>query len=201
MQSLELEELYRSFTRQMHKIGKEEQELVFSSGSKHAKVMLIGEAPGKNEVLQKKPFVGKAGANLESFLEGISLKREELFVTNTVKFRPYRISPKGTIANRPPTRKEVEICADYLLREIDIVRPRLIVSLGNIALGAVGQDRSLLIGQVHGQMLSVSIKGIAYPLYPLYHPASILYNPKLKSTYLKDMEQLKHHIAALDSFS
>ena len=177
------------------------QELVFGDGKPDAGLMLVGEAPGRDEVAQKKPFVGKAGANLESFLEGISLKREELFVTNTVKFRPYRISPKGTIANRPPTRKEVELCKAYLLEEIDIVRPRLIVSLGNIALKAVGQDRNLLIGQVHGRILSVSIKGIAYPLYPLYHPASILYNPKLKSTYLKDMEQLKHHIAALDSFS
>lgn len=178
----------------MQKIGKEEEQLVFSSGNTGAKVMLVGEAPGKNEVLQKKPFVGKAGANLESFLASIALPREELLVTNTVKFRPYRVSPKGTIANRPPTSREVNLCLNCLLEEIAIVRPELIVTLGNIALKAVCQDKNLLVGQVHGEVLTTAVKGHIYRVCPLYHPASILYNPKLKEIYAQDMERLREYV-------
>ena len=92
--------------------------LVHGEGAPEARVMLVGEAPGEQETLQGRPFVGKAGKNLNEFLELAGLRREELYVTNAVKFRPTKLSAAGRIVNRPPTREEVQLFLPWLRREI-----------------------------------------------------------------------------------
>ena len=115
--------------------------LVFGAGlAKKPVLMLIGEAPGEQEALQGKPFVGKAGKNLEGFLEVLGLRRGEIYVTNTVKLRPTKISAAGRRVNRPPTREEKELFRPWLMKEIALVRPDALVTLGNVALQSFIRD-------------------------------------------------------------
>lgn len=165
------------------------QELVFGDGKPDAGLMLVGEAPGRDEVAQKKPFVGKAGKNLTGFLETLGLSREELYVTNVCKFRPTKISAKNTVSNRPPTKEEILAAQPFLWEEIGLVAPRLIVTLGNTPLRAVrGFDAN--IGDYHGKPERADVGGKEYRLFALYHPASIIYNPSLKETYSRDLSNL-----------
>lgn len=159
--------------------------LVFGEGPLRAKVMLIGEAPGENETLLRRPFVGRAGKNLDSYIEATGLNRDEMYVTNTVKFRPVRISDAGRVVNRPPTRQEIALFLPFLKREIALVQPELIVTLGNVPLKAL-LGAQVTVGDCHGQALSYENS----VLFPMYHPASLIYNPSLKDTYAEDMERL-----------
>ena len=110
---------------------------VFGEGPGHNPVlMLIGEAPGEQEALQGRPFVGKAGKNLDAFLQTVHLRREEIYITNVVKVRPSKISPAGRVVNRPPSREEKKLFTPWLMKEIAIVRPTMLVTLGNVALQA-----------------------------------------------------------------
>lgn len=156
--------------------------LVYGEGAKNARVMLIGEAPGEQETLMGRPFVGKAGKNLDAFLEAAGLDRPALYVTNTVKFRPTKRSAAGRVVNRPPTQEEIRLFLPWLQREIALVAPAYIVTLGNVPLKAL-MGRSAVIGQVHGRLLEWEGRR----LYPMYHPASVIYNPSLKQAYADDM--------------
>lgn len=173
----------------------EEKILVFGSGqSTQPRLMLIGEAPGEQEVMAGEPFVGKAGRNLKAFLEAVGLAREEVYITNTVKIRPTRLSPKGRMVNRPPTREEIGLFLPYLMEEIAIVQPRRVVTLGNVALKALAGEKAL-IGQCHGQERFCRVmlpkgKALELPLFPLYHPASVIYNPALRAVYEADLQRL-----------
>jgi uracil-DNA glycosylase family 4 len=160
---------------------------VFGDGNPCARIALVGEAPGEQETLLGKPFVGRAGRNLDGFLEGTGLHRADLYITNTVKFRPVRLSPSGKTSNRPPTREEVALFLPWLKKELAVVAPDLIVTLGNVPLRAL-TGKALPIGKVHGQKLE--IPGSA-PVFALYHPASILYNPALRETYAQDLALLR----------
>lgn len=164
--------------------------LVFGDGDAHAAVMLVGEAPGKDEVLAGKPFVGKAGKNLNEFLARTSLDRQEVYITNVVKFRPYTVGKNGRKRNRPPTKTEILLCSQCLTAEIKALRPKTIVTLGNTALRAIAAE-DYLIGQVHGQVIK-SKEGI--DVFALYHPASVIYNQSLRSTYQDDLDQLKAYL-------
>ncbi|MGI6664051.1 MAG: uracil-DNA glycosylase [Christensenellaceae bacterium] len=164
--------------------------LVFGVGDARARVMLIGEAPGAEEVKAGKPFVGKAGKNLNHFLEKTGIKRERLYITNVVKFRPYKIGKSGRKSNRPPTQREIAICLPCLQEEIASVAPRLIVTLGNTALGAVA-EKTVKIGEAHGALQK---NAVGNTLFPLYHPASIIYNRSLEEVYEKDMQKLRAYI-------
>lgn len=173
----------------------EEKPLVFGIGKdKQPRLMLIGEAPGEQEVLEGKPFVGKAGKNLSAFLESIGQSRENIYITNVVKIRPSKLSPKGRVVNRPPNREEIGLFVPFLMEEIALVRPNMLVTLGNVPLQAiVGKDR--VIGGCHGELMTCAIKpprqsAFTLPVFPLYHPASIIYNPKLKQVYQEDLEKL-----------
>lgn len=174
----------------------EEKPLVFGCGNREKPVlMLIGEAPGEQEVLEGKPFVGKAGKNLTAFLEGADLHRDEIYITNTVKIRPARLSPAGRMVNRPPTREEIGLFRPYLFEEMAIVSPQLVVTLGNVPLKALAGDKTV-IGQCHGRLLACDIETpgkerISIELFPLYHPASVIYNPSLKAIYEADMAALR----------
>lgn len=167
----------------------ERKVLVFGEGPLRARVMLVGEAPGEREALEGRPFVGRAGKNLDGFLEGAGIRRSELYVTNAVKFRPVRVSAAGRTVNRTPTQEEVRIFAPWLRREIELVRPECVVTLGNVALRAVTGER-LTIGEAHGRFLEAD----GFPLLPMYHPASVLYNPSLRSVYAADLGVLARRL-------
>lgn len=177
----------------------EGQRLVFGEGlGDQPLFMLIGEAPGQQEALQGKPFVGKAGKNLTEFLTAIHLAREALYVSNVVKIRPTRISPAGRIVNRPPTKQEVAMFAPWLYSEIALVKPRALVTLGNVALRAVA-GQPLMIGDCHGKWQRVTIPtesgdGLRLSLFALYHPASVIYNRSLANVYQKDLQALASSI-------
>ncbi|NLO86252.1 MAG: uracil-DNA glycosylase [Clostridiales bacterium] len=171
----------------------EEKPLVFGDGlSQKPVLMLIGEAPGEQETLLGKPFVGKAGKNLNEFLEVLNLKRSDIYISNVVKVRPTKISAAGRVVNRPPTREEKALFTPWLMREIEIVRPGAIVTLGNVALQAFIKET---IGNMHGQWHRAVISSpkeaaFTLPLFALYHPASIIYRAALKETYYDDLNTL-----------
>ena len=156
----------------------EKKVYVFGDGNASAKIVMIGEAPGEQETLLGKPFVGKAGKNLDEFLSMTGLKRADLYITNVVKFRPVKISDKGRASNRPPTREEISLFVPFLQRELEIIQPEVIVTLGNVPLKAV-VDQKAVIGSCHGQLMG--------KVFPLYHPASIIYNRALKDVYEEDV--------------
>lgn len=173
----------------------EEKTLVFGEGqSEHPEIMLIGEAPGEQETLQGHPFVGKAGKNLEGFLQVLGLRREEIYITNVVKVRPTKVSARGTVSNRPPNPEELLLFTPYLYEEILLVQPGMIVTLGNVALRALLGSQAA-IGAYHGRVAKgvVAHEGReqAFDVFPLYHPASIIYNRGLTEVYQGDLHLLK----------
>ena len=160
--------------------------LVTGAGNPFARVVLVGEAPGRHEVEQGIPFVGAAGKNLDEFLETAGLDRGALYVTNAVKFRPTRPGKTGPV-NRPPTRGEVAGFRPWLAEELEAVDPRVVVTLGNTALLAVAGDGALTVGELHGRETALA----ARILFPLYHPASVIYNRALSAVYRADLESLR----------
>ena len=160
----------------------ERKVLVFGEGRVGAPVMMIGEAPGEQESLQGRPFVGKAGKNLDAFLAQAGMDRAALYVTNVVKFRPTKLSAAGRTVNRPPTQEEIKLFLPWLLREIDLVDPRYIITLGNVPLKAL-TGRGSVIGDLHGSFIDWQGRR----LFPMYHPASVIYNPALKDVYSRDI--------------
>lgn len=186
----QLDGLYQEYKKQF-----EGEQIVLGEGNTDAVLMLIGEAPGKDEVKLSKPFVGAAGKNLSEFLNMLGMSRESIYITNTIKYRLSKISPKtGGLINRPAKKQEIQQNRDYLLKEINLVQPAYIVTLGNVPLRAVTGDYHMNIGSVHGQLHEINIADKKYQLYPLYHPASIIYNSSLKEVYAEDIKRLKNII-------
>ena len=163
-------------------------------GPQRARLMLIGEAPGEQEAQEGRPFVGRAGKNLDRFLALAGLRREEIYITNAVKFRPTRMGKREKPVNRTPTDAEVAQFRPLLLREIRLIQPELIVTLGNVPLRAV-TGRSLTIGEVHGQVIDAGETGL--PLFALYHPASLIYNRALSDVYEQDVRALAQRLKEL----
>ena len=180
-----------AFIREIYE--EEKKVLVFGEGRIGAPVMMIGEAPGEQESLQGRPFVGKAGKNLDEFLKEAGMDRGELYVTNTVKFRPTKVSAAGRIVNRPPTQEEIKLFLPFLMKEIAIVAPRCVITLGNVPLKALMGSR-VVIGDVHGQWIDWNGR----VLYPMYHPASVIYNPSLKEVYRRDIAGFAARYRAMD---
>jgi uracil-DNA glycosylase family 4 len=169
--------------------------VVFGEGDLSARLVLVGEAPGEQETLQGKPFVGKAGKNLDGFLSALGILREDIYITNVVKFRPVKEHPRtGSLSNRPPDREEIELCFSFLLRELQTIRPKVVVTLGNVALKAVCDDRKAVIGGCHGVPMELNVHGLRFTLFPLYHPASIIYNRELSRTYEEDIGRLREYL-------
>ena len=182
----ELLALYAAFSDRMREQGMQEP-IVPGEGPVEAKILLLGEAPGAEEAKVGRPFVGKAGKNLDALLAQTGLLREQLFISNVVKFRPYRVGATGRRANRPPTRAEIAACRDCLLGEIAILRPGWVVTLGNTALQAM-LGREATIGQMHGRAQRTEA---GQRVFPLYHPASIIYNRALEEVYRQDLCALR----------
>lgn len=167
------------------------ENIVFGDGNLDCSIMLIGEAPGAKEVELKKPFVGQAGKYLDEFIEVLDIEREQLYITNVVKYRPTKKSTKTDgVVNRTPTNIEIEKFKKYLIEEIDIIDPEIIVPLGNTPIKGIFED-NLKIGEVHGKALKANIKGKEYIVFPLYHPAAVIYRRELKKVYLDDLQELK----------
>lgn len=150
--------------------------LVPGDGSFEAKIMLIGEAPGKNEDLQGRPFVGAAGRILAELLASIDLGREDVYITNVVKCRPPM--------NRDPLPEEIACCAEYLEKEVEIIRPELIVLLGRHAMERFLPG--LKISVDHGKPKRRG--GQIY--FPVYHPAAAIYQRSLLETVRKDFRKI-----------
>ncbi len=167
-------------------LHKKRTQIVVGDGVSDADIMFIGEAPGRQEDKEGKPFVGRAGQLLDSFLEDIDLDRNEVYITNIVLCRPPN--------NRNPEDEEIEKCTCYLDRHIEIVDPRVIVPLGSFAtsyiLDKYGIDGGT-ISSVHGEVFTVNnLKG-SFRIVPQYHPAAALYNPDLKKVIYSDFEKVK----------
>ena len=166
-----------------------ENTLVFGEGAENPALMMIGEAPGGDEEKQGRPFVGKAGKNLSAFLEVVGLKREEIYISNVVKLRPTKESPKtGKAVNRPPSAEEIAFFLPYLLEEIKVISPKVVVTLGNVPLKAVTGEKKAVIGEYHGKPTALAD---GRPLFALYHPAAVIYNRALQATYDEDLLALK----------
>ena len=179
----EMERFPRELTDFIDSLYESERKvLVFGEGRVGAPVMMVGEAPGEQESLLGRPFVGKAGRNLDAFLDEAGMDRGALYVTNTVKFRPTKRSASGRTVNRPPTQEEIRLFLPWLLKEIELVGPRYIITLGNVPLKAL-LGRESVIGELHGSFIDWNGR----VLFPMYHPASIIYNPALKAVYSGDI--------------
>jgi DNA polymerase len=178
-------------------LGKTAGDMVFGEGPSGAPVMLIGEAPGAEETRLSRPFVGRAGKNLDEFLDTVGLKRADIYITNVVKFRPCKTSARGTLSNRPPDKDEIACMQPLLLREIEAVRPRIVVTLGNVPLKCLAGISST-IGALHAAPAAANALSHRFMLFPLYHPASIIYNPSLKVVYAQDLIKLNKLLDALN---
>lgn len=151
-------------------------QLVFGDGNPSADLVFIGEAPGKNEDLQGKPFVGAAGKFLNEMLEMIGLNRTDVYITNIVKYRP----PD----NRDPLPEEKEAFLPYLEEQLEVIQPKLTITLGRHSLNCFLPD--LQISKVHGQ--PKRLQGRVY--LPLFHPAAALYNGGMRQTLIDDFAQI-----------
>ena len=144
-------------------------------------ILFIGEAPGKNEDLQGRPFVGSAGKFLDELLKSIGFSREEVYVSNVVKYRPPN--------NREPQEDEKDACRVWLNAELLFIKPRVIVTLGRHALGRFVPGAN--ITAFHGQSFE---HPTGIPVFAMYHPAAALYNPNLRDVLKKDFKELKNFL-------
>jgi len=155
-------------------------------GSLDSSLMFIGEAPGAREDATGRPFVGAAGKLLTQLIESIGLSRDEVYITNVVKCRPPQ--------NRDPQADEIYTCLPYLRRQINIIRPRVIVTLGRHATKTVFELAGIPFGsmtRVHGEEFRGRIDGKYVTIIPTYHPAAALYNPNLRKTLVEDFQIIK----------
>jgi DNA polymerase len=162
-------------------LAKTRTQVVFGSGSPTADLMFVGEAPGFHEDNQGVPFVGAAGQLLGKLLGGIGLTREDVFVANVLKCRPP--------GNRDPQPEEIEACEGHLFRQIELIRPKVVATLGNFATKLLS-GKPLGITRVHGQEQTVTLGGSRVVLYPLFHPAAALYTPRMLEVLETDFARL-----------
>jgi DNA polymerase len=159
--------------------------LVFSDGNKDAKIMIVGEAPGRTEDKLQKPFVGRAGKLLDSLLESINLNRSKVYITNVVNYRPDK--------NRKPTADEINEFKKLLFRHIEIISPKCILLLGTTAATAVLNHIGPL-SEVRGKWKNVKIINSYFDIITTFHPAFLLRQPKQKKKALKDFIKIKNRI-------
>jgi len=193
---MSLDIIYDDMLRVAQTFGKTSRDMVFGEGPSGAPLMLVGEAPGAEETRQSRPFVGRAGKNLDEFLAAVQLNRADIYITNVVKFRPSKTSAKGTLSNRPPDRNEIACMKPLLLREIEATQPRIVVTLGNVPLKCL-LGISSTIGTHHAKPTAAGALSHRFMLFPLYHPASIIYNPALKTVYVQDLVRLRQFLDTL----
>jgi uracil-DNA glycosylase len=160
--------------------------VVFGAGNADADLMFVGEAPGASEDERGLPFVGRAGKLLETLLGEIGLERKDTFVANVLKCRPP--------GNRDPQPLEIENCREYLYRQVELIQPRVICTLGNFSTKLLRDDPTG-ITRLHGQAEVLTIGRRAVRLYPIFHPAAALYTPRMLETLREDFGRLPELLA------
>jgi len=170
-------------------LAREARNLVIGDGSLDAKVVFIGEAPGKNEDEQGLPFVGAAGKFLDEMLADANMQRQSVYITNIVKYRP----PD----NRDPLPEEKEAFWPFLVRQINVIEPEIVVTLGRHSMEYFLPGQK--ISQVHGQPKEISFGDSNIILVPLYHPAAALYNGGMRQTLIDDFKKLPKTIEIIKS--
>jgi uracil-DNA glycosylase len=156
-------------------------QVVFGAGNPHADLMFVGEAPGFHEDKQGLPFVGQAGKLLEKLLAEIGMSRQDVYIANVLKCRPP--------GNRDPQPDEIEACESHLFRQIELIEPTIVATLGNFATKLLS-GRPLGITRVHGQEQQTTLGGREVTLYPLYHPAAALYTPAMLKVLESDFARI-----------
>jgi DNA polymerase len=155
-------------------------------GNANAELMFVGEAPGASEDEQGLPFVGRAGKLLDQLLEEIGLTRGDVFVTNVLKCRPP--------GNRDPLPVEIENCQGYLMRQVELIQPSMICSLGNFSTKLLRKDPTG-ITRLHGQPEIITLGTRNVRLYPIFHPAAALYTPRMLETLREDFRRIPELLA------
>ena len=161
--------------------------VVFGSGNADADLMFVGEAPGAREDEQGLPFVGQAGRLLDTLLDEIGLTRGDVFVANCLKCRPP--------GNRDPLPRELDNCQDYLFRQLELIEPRVVCTLGNFATKMLRGDPATGITRLHGREEIRTIGPRTLRLYPLYHPAAALYTPAMLEILRADFRRIPELLA------
>jgi uracil-DNA glycosylase family 4 len=156
-------------------------QVVFGVGNPSADLMFVGEAPGFHEDKQGLPFVGQAGKLLDQLLAGIGLDRSQVYIANVLKCRPP--------GNRDPQPDEIESCEPHLFRQIELIQPKLVATLGNFATKLLS-GKQIGITRVHGVEQETTVGGNHVLLYPLYHPAAALYTPRMLDVLREDFARI-----------
>lgn len=164
--------------------------LVFGKGNPDAKIVFIGEAPGATEDKLGKPFVGRAGQELDKLLQTIGLTINDVYITNILKYRP----PK----NRDPKPEEIARHTPYLIAQIKIINPRVIITLGNFSTKFVlskfsveGMNKIEGVSKLHGKPREVTVNENTWTVVPMYHPAAMLYRPQLREVIERDFKKVE----------
>jgi uracil-DNA glycosylase family 4 len=168
-------------------LGRSRTRAVPGEGPDTALLMFIGEAPGFHEDKSGRPFVGAAGQFLEELLASIKMTREQVYIANVIKCRPP--------ANREPLPEEILACQPYLDRQVELIGPRVIVTLGRYSMARYFPDAK--ISAVHGKPRKIG--GVLY--YPMFHPAAALHQPKYRQTVIEDMARIPALLAEIDQMS
>lgn len=177
-------EVFEPYKKDNHFAHLRQDKIVEYRGSPMADVMFVGEAPGQHEQEQGLPFVGKSGKILDHVLQEVEIGEPEYYITNIVKFRP----PE----NRDPTKDEVERSRAYLLKEISIVQPKLVVTLGRHPLSVFFNN--LVVGQARGSILRYN-REVKVPVFPTFHPQATVYDKERKKLFAQDMSAIARRLA------
>ena len=183
-----LTELYKEIERcQDCELAKHRTRVVPGEGPEGANLLFIGEAPGWHEDQQGRPFVGPAGKFLEELLASINLKREQVYIANVIKCRPQ--------GNKDPLPGEIQACSKWLNRQIELIRPKVIVTLGRYSMAKYFSNQS--ISQVHGKVKKLD--NIIY--YAMYHPAAALHQASLRKIIEEDMRKIPQILAQAEKLT
>lgn len=170
-------------------LAREAKNLVMGDGNVDAEIVLIGEAPGKNEDETGIPFIGAAGKFLDEMLKAAEIKRSDIYITNIVKYRPQN--------NRDPSPEEKAAFWPYLVRQLDVIRPKIVVTLGRHSMEYFLPNQK--ISQIHGQPKRISFGEYKIVVVPLYHPAAALYNGSMRVMLIEDFNKLPIIINILEN--
>ena len=167
-------------------LSKTRKNPVIGDGSLDSEILFIGEAPGYNEDLQGRPFVGRAGKILDNLLESVGINRDSVYIANILKCRPPN--------NRNPQKNEINLCIEYLSKQIEIIQPKIIMPLGSFACSYIFEKYGIKydkISKIHGKLFQKNTLLGKLRIIPMYHPAVATYNPNIKKQLLKDFSIIK----------